>query len=101
MASFKDLTQSDKPVLIDFYADWCGPCKMVPPILQEVKKKLGDRVNVIKIDVDQNQSLAQRLNIAGVPTLMIYQKGEQKFRRSGVASASDLVKQLEPLLAAH
>jgi thioredoxin 1 len=79
MASFKELTQSDKPVLIDFYADWCGPCKMVPPILQEVKKKLGDHVNVIKIDVDQNQSLAQRLNIAGVPTLMIYQQGEQKF----------------------
>lgn len=98
MASFKELTQSEKPVLIDFYANWCAPCKMVPPILQEVKKKLGDQVSILKIDVDQNQALAQRLNIAGVPTLMIYQNGTQKYRRSGVASASDLLKQLQPLL---
>lgn len=99
MASFKEITQSSEPVLIDFYADWCAPCKSVPPILKEVKDQLGSQVNIIKIDVDKNPQLAQKLNISGVPTLMIYQNGEQKFRRSGVASARDLVAKIRPLLS--
>ena len=98
MASFNELTQSSEPVLIDFYADWCAPCKSVPPILKQVKDELGEQVHILKIDVDKNPQLAQKLAISGVPTLMIYQKGEQKFRRSGVVSARDIVGQLKPLI---
>lgn len=98
MASFKELIASDKPTLIDFYADWCGPCKALAPHIQEVKKRLGDKVAVLKIDVDKNAALANRLSIQGVPTLMIYQKGEQKWRQSGVVGADALQQKLEALL---
>lgn len=95
MASFKELIQAEKPVLIDFHATWCQPCKVVSPIVKQVKEKMGDRVSVLKIDVDRNQSLAQSLSIQGVPTLMIYRKGELKWRQSGVVSAEALIQQLE------
>ena len=92
--SFSDVINSDKPVLVDFFAEWCGPCKMMPPILKEVKQALGDVVTIIKVDVDKNGSLAQQYNIQGVPTLMVFQKGEAKWRQSGVVAA----KQLQTLL---
>ncbi len=95
MASFKELIQAEKPVLIDFHATWCQPCKVVSPIVKQVKEKMGDRVSVLKIDVDRNQSLAQSLSIQGVPTLMIYRKGDLKWRQSGVVSAEALIQQLE------
>lgn len=95
MASFKELVQADKPVLIDFHATWCQPCKVVSPIVKQVKEKMGERVSVLKIDVDRNQQLAQSLAIQGVPTLMIYRKGELKWRQSGVVSAEALIQQLE------
>ncbi len=95
MASFKELIQSEKPVLIDFHADWCQPCKVLGPIVKEVKQRMGDRVSVLKIDVDRNPQLAQNLDIQGVPTLMIYRKGEQKWRQSGVQSAEAIIQQLE------
>lgn len=95
MASFKDLIQSEKPVLIDFHADWCQPCKVLGPIVKQVKERMGDRVSVIKIDVDRNPQLSQSLQIQGVPTLMIYRKGEQKWRQSGVLSAEAIIQQLE------
>ena len=95
MASFKELIQSEKPVLIDFYADWCQPCKVLSPIVKQVKERMGDRVSVLKIDVDRNPKLAQNLSIQGVPTLMIYRKGEQKWRQSGVLSAEAIIQQLE------
>ncbi len=95
MASFKELIQSEKPVLIDFHADWCQPCKVLGPIVQQVKAKMGARVSVLKIDVDRNPQLAQKLNIQGVPTLMIYRSGEQKWRQSGVLSAEAIIQQLE------
>lgn len=95
MASFKELIQADKPVLIDFHATWCQPCKVVSPIVKQVKEKMGERVSVLKIDVDRNQQLAQSLAIQGVPTLMIYRKGELKWRQSGVVSAEALIQQLE------
>ena len=95
MASFKELIQSEKPVLIDFYADWCQPCKVLSPIVKQVKERMGDRVSVLKIDVDRNPQLAQNLSIQGVPTLMIYRKGEQKWRQSGVLSAEAIIQQLE------
>lgn len=86
---------SDKPVLIDFYADWCQPCKVLGPIIQQVKGRMGDRIKVLKIDVDRNQELAGKLAIQGVPTLMIYRQGEMKWRQSGVLSAEAIQQQLE------
>lgn len=95
MASFKELIQSEKPVLIDFHAEWCQPCKVLGPIVKDVKHRMGDRIKVLKIDVDRNPSLAQSLSIQGVPTLMIYREGEQKWRQSGVLSAEAIIQQLE------
>lgn len=95
MAGFKEIIQSEKPVLIDFHAEWCGPCKSLAPIIKQVKSDLGDRVKVIKIDIDKNQLLASKLNVKGVPTLMIYQSGELKWRESGVIPAHLLKQQLE------
>lgn len=87
---FGDLIQSEKPVLIDFFATWCGPCKMMGPILKDLKSMLGDDVSILKIDVDKNQRIAQKYNMRGVPTLMIFQNGEVKWRQSGVVQANDL-----------
>lgn len=95
MAKFSELIQSDIPVLIDFYADWCGPCKMVSPIVQEVAKETKGNARVLKINVDNNQTLSQKLNIKGVPTLMIYKKGELKWRQAGVVSKTDLLQILK------
>ncbi|WP_421751785.1 thioredoxin [Croceimicrobium sp.] len=94
MASFKELIQSDKPVLIDFHADWCQPCKVLSPIVKQVKHEMGDRVSVLKIDVDRNPELAAKLAIQGVPTLMIYRQGELKWRQSGVLSKEAIIQQL-------
>jgi len=94
MSSFNDLIQSDKPVLVDFFAEWCGPCKMMAPILKEVKASLGDAVTVIKVDVDKNPEAAQKFGIQGVPTLIAFRQGEVKWRQSGVVPA----KQIEAVL---
>lgn len=95
MANFFDIIKSDVPVLVDFSAEWCGPCKMMPPILKDVKSQLGERVKIIKIDVDKNQAIAQKLQIRNVPTLCIYKNGEQKFRQSGVIQANQLIQLLQ------
>ena len=95
MSTFNQLVDSEKPVLIDFYADWCGPCKMMPPILKQVANELGDQVRIIKIDVDKNPVIAGKLNIQGVPTLMIYKNGSQQWRQSGVLPAPQLVNLLQ------
>jgi thioredoxin 1 len=95
MSSFAELIEGDKPVLIDFYADWCQPCKMMAPILKEVAQKMGDRVKILKIDVDRNPKLAQSLQIQGVPTLVIYRYGKSVWRQSGVVPAHALIPLLE------
>ena len=90
-SSFQDIITQDVPVLVDFYADWCGPCKMLSPILQQVKAELGDDLKIVKIDVDKNQSLAAKYQVRGVPTMILFKQGNQVWRESGVLQAQDLV----------
>ncbi|RYD57958.1 MAG: thioredoxin [Sphingobacteriales bacterium] len=92
--SFLDIIKSDKPVLVDFFAEWCGPCKMMAPILKDVKEAMGDDVTIIKIDVDKHPQLSQQLQIQGVPTLMIFQNGQPKWRQSGVIPSKQLQETL-------
>jgi thioredoxin 1 len=86
MSSFNEIIQSDKPVLVDFFATWCGPCQMLAPILKDVKTNLGERVSIIKIDVDKNQAVAAQYQVRGVPTMILFQNGKQLWRQSGVIS---------------
>ena len=92
--SFSDIINSDKAVLVDFSAEWCGPCKMMVPILKEVKGMLGDEVTIIKVDVDMHKELASHYEIRGVPTLMIFKNSNVLWRQSGVVPA----KQLESII---
>jgi len=92
MAKFGELIKSETPVLVDFSAEWCGPCKMMVPVLHQVKDEMKDEVKILKIDTDRNPRLAERFNIRGVPTLMIFRNGQSLWRQSGVVGANDLVK---------
>lgn len=96
MESFHELiSSSETPVLVDFFAEWCGPCKTMSPILKQVKDMQGDKVRIIKVDVDQNNALAMQYSIQSVPTLMIFKKGKQLWRQSGVINAGELNKIVE------
>lgn len=98
MTSFQEIINSETPVLVDFFAEWCGPCKMMPPILTDVKNILKDRVKVLKIDVDKNQKIASVYQVQGVPTLILFQKGKIMWRQSGVVPAHELVNKVESIV---
>ena len=91
MNRFQELINDDKPLLVDFFAEWCGPCKMQAAILKQAKDSLGDKVRIIKIDVDKNQELADALRIKGLPTLMIYKDGQMVWRQSGELDANTII----------
>jgi thioredoxin 1 len=92
MNNFNNLINSEKPVLVDFFAEWCGPCKTMAPILKDVKKQLQDNATIIKIDVDKNPELASIYQIRSVPTLIMFKQGKPVWKQSGVVPTQELIK---------
>lgn len=96
MSKFQDIINSKQPTLVDFHATWCGPCKAMAPILDQLKSELGDSVRVLKVDVDKNQALANQLNVRGVPTFILYKSGQIIWRQSGGMSLNTLISKIKP-----
>lgn len=97
-SSFEALINSKKPVFIDFYADWCGPCKSFAPIVDKLKKEMGDKVRIIKINVDKNQALSNKLKIKSIPAVMIYKEGKLEYDGKGMHTLDDLKSKLTALI---
>lgn len=98
MDKFTDIINSEQPTLVDFFATWCGPCKMMHPVLEQLKEELGDKIRILKLDVDKNEALSQQYRIQSVPTLMLFKKGEVVWRQSGAMRINDLRATLDPML---
>jgi len=92
--TFQEVINGDKPVLVDFFATWCGPCRMMSPILEQVKAKVGDQAHIIKVDVDQQPAAAAHFRVQGVPTLILFRNGAIRWRQSGVVQAPELLRQI-------
>ncbi|MEW7289984.1 thioredoxin [Aquimarina sp. 2304DJ70-9] len=90
--SFNNIINSETPVLVDFFADWCGPCKVLAPILKQVKDELHESIKIVKIDVDKNQPLAAKYQVRGVPTMILFKEGKQLWRQSGVLQKNDIIE---------
>ncbi len=97
MSSFQDLIKGEKPILVDFYADWCAPCKAMNPILKSVKSKMGDQIKILKINIDKNQAVANKFNIRGIPTFILFQSNEIKWRKSGLLEENNLLEELKKI----
>ncbi len=98
MAAFSELVNKKTPVLVDFHATWCGPCKMMEPVIKELKSKFGDKLSVIKIDIDKNQELAGKLGVRGVPTFILYKSGKPVWRESGARPIHELESAVNSIL---
>ena len=98
MSNFNEIINSDKPTLVDFYENWCGPCKMMTPIIEETKTKLGDKATVLKVNVDENKEVSIKYGIRSIPTLVLFQNGKPVWRQSGVVQSSKLVEEVEKMV---
>lgn len=94
MNNFTEIVNQNKPVLVDFFAEWCGPCKMMSPVLKEVKDTLGDKVTILKVDVDKNASIASKFQVRAVPTFILFKNGKQVWKQAGLISKTDLKQKI-------
>ena len=97
MEKFNEMINGEQRTLVDFFATWCGPCKMMHPILEQLKEKMGDDIRIQKVDVDKNEALSMQYRIQSVPTLMLFKKGEMLWRQSGAMSLNDLMQKISQL----
>ena len=98
MSDFNEIIKSEKPTLVDFYADWCGPCRMMNPIIEETKTNLGDKVTILKVNIDNNREISTKYNVRSIPTIILLKNGEIIWRKSGISTAKDLTKEIINLI---